>query len=112
MILNNIIMDKMDFHKRIRQARIDSHISQIKMAKMLYISRQTYIDIENGIRVPKADTIYKIAIITNHSVGYFFYDNYQLGDIHQIGFLLEQLPNEKRKWYLKLLKKIIEYECT
>lgn len=103
-------MNKINFIKKIRQARIDNHISQTQMAKMLNVSRQTYVDIENGIRVPRADIIYHISMITNHNVSYFFYDNYQLGDINQIGILLERLSDEKKQWYLKVLKKIIEYE--
>ena len=37
-------------------------------------------------------------------------ENYEMGDINQIGVLLERLPDEKKQWYLKLLKKIIEIE--
>ncbi|WP_305810248.1 helix-turn-helix transcriptional regulator [Photobacterium kishitanii] len=81
-----------------------------KMAEKLGISRQTYIDIENGVRIPKADTIYKISVITNQSINYFFYDNTEIGDIDQISILLEQLPESKKKWFFAVLKKIIECE--
>ena len=103
-------MNEIRIYKKIRQARMDAHISQIQMSKMLNISRQTYVDIENGIRVPRSDIIYQISIITNRNISYFFYENYEMGDINQIGVLLERLPDEKKQWYLKLLKKIIEIE--
>lgn len=80
------------------------------MAEKLGISRQTYLDIENGVRIPKADTIYKISIITNQSINYFFYDDVEIGDIDQISILLEQLPENKKKWFFEVLKKIIECE--
>ncbi|OBU47643.1 helix-turn-helix transcriptional regulator [Photobacterium phosphoreum] len=103
-------MIKIEFHNKIRQARIESHINQTQMANKLDISRQTYVDIEKGIRIPRADVIYKIAIITTKNISHFFYDDYQVGDINQIGFLLTNIPEERKKWYLKVLKKIIEFE--
>ncbi|OBU29784.1 helix-turn-helix transcriptional regulator [Photobacterium kishitanii] len=75
------------------------------MAEKLGISRQTYIDIENGVRIPKADTIYKISVITNQSINYFFYDNTEIGDIDQISILLEQLPESKKKVVFRGFKK-------
>ncbi|PSX16946.1 hypothetical protein C0W52_05075 [Photobacterium kishitanii] len=103
-------MNNISFDKKIKGSRIISNISQKKMAEKLGISRQTYIDIENGVRIPKADTIYKISVITNQSINYFFYDNTEIGDIDQISILLEQLPESKKKWFFAVLKKIIECE--
>ncbi|HIF9273842.1 TPA: helix-turn-helix domain-containing protein [Photobacterium damselae] len=103
-------MDKNNYHHKIKNARLKSRISQSEMSRLLNISRQTYIDIENGIRTPRADTIHKIAIVTNTSISYFYYDTYDFGDVDQIAFLIEQLPNEKKLWYINVLKKIIEYE--
>lgn len=103
-------MDKNKYCYKIKNARLKSRISQTEMARVLSISRQTYIDIENGIRIPRADTIYNIAIATKTSINYFYYDKYSFGNIDQIAFLIDQLPNEKKLWYINILKNIIEYE--
>lgn len=38
-------------HVLILRARKSQNITQLEMAKKLGISRQTYVDIENGVRV-------------------------------------------------------------
>ncbi|GAW46563.1 helix-turn-helix transcriptional regulator [Photobacterium damselae subsp. piscicida] len=59
-------------HVLILRARKSQNITQLEMAKKLGISRQTYVDIENGVRVPRVDLLNKISEITNKSVSYFF----------------------------------------
>ncbi|MGR5283051.1 helix-turn-helix transcriptional regulator [Photobacterium damselae] len=59
-------------HVLILRARKSQKITQLEMAKKLGISRQTYVDIENGVRVPRVDLLNKISEITNKPVSYFF----------------------------------------
>ncbi|WP_414478230.1 helix-turn-helix transcriptional regulator [Photobacterium damselae] len=58
-------------HVLILRARKSQKITQLEMAKKLGISRQTYVDIENGVRVPRVDLLNKISEITNKPVSYF-----------------------------------------
>ena len=51
-------------HNNIKTARIESKISQLEMSDLLKISRQSYIDIENGTRIPRSDVLFNISLIT------------------------------------------------
>ncbi|WP_080896398.1 helix-turn-helix transcriptional regulator [Photobacterium kishitanii] len=58
-------------HNKIKKARSELKISQLEMSNLLNISRQSYIDIENGTRIPRADLLFNISLITNKK-NYFF----------------------------------------
>ncbi|MBM5021162.1 helix-turn-helix transcriptional regulator [Vibrio parahaemolyticus] len=43
----------------------------MKMAKHLGMSRQTYSELETGVRPPRLDVIYGIAALTNRPIHWF-----------------------------------------
>ena len=49
------------FVQRLIGLRIGNQISQVEMAKVMGIARQTYIDIEKGKTEPRVSTLYKLA---------------------------------------------------
>ncbi|HIF9104958.1 TPA: helix-turn-helix transcriptional regulator [Photobacterium damselae] len=96
-------------HVLILRARKSQKITQLEMAKQLGISRQTYVDIENGVRVPRVDLLNKISEITNKPVSYFFERNNPM-DCERLLGLLAELEPKRRDWYMKLFEKILEEE--
>lgn len=57
--------------KRIRQARINSHISQSELGKVIGVSDKSVSAYESGRAVPSFEKITQIAKATNHSMNYF-----------------------------------------
>lgn len=47
-------------------------VSDYKVAKETGITRSTFTDWKNGVSIPKAPKIQKIAIFFNVSIGYFY----------------------------------------
>lgn len=68
-------MDKNKLHEKIRSARKTKEFSQVELAALLNVSRQTISNWEKGITVPDAKSLEQIAEILQVSVTYF------LGDI-------------------------------
>lgn len=59
---------------KILKARYRLRLSQDGMARLLGISKNTYINIETGKVKPKADVLYKLSNIINKNVAYFYHD--------------------------------------
>lgn len=57
------------YHK-IRDLREDNDISQVKCAKMLYVSKNTYIRYETGERIPPIDFMERVADLYNVTLDY------------------------------------------
>lgn len=51
----------LEFRNRLIKARKDQKFSQVAMAKSLGISRQTYLDLENGKTEPRLSMVIKLA---------------------------------------------------
>lgn len=60
------------YSNHIYEARQARKITQVKMAKLLNIARQTYIDMESGKTIPRADMLERISEITEFPIGFFF----------------------------------------
>ena len=56
--------------KRLRELREDSDLTQLECAKLVYISKNSYIRYENGERVPPLDTVKKFAEYYHVSIDY------------------------------------------
>lgn len=57
------------YHK-IRDLREDNDISQVKCAKLLYVSKNTYIRYETGERIPPIDFMERVADLYKVSIDY------------------------------------------
>lgn len=57
------------YHK-IRDLREDNDISQVKCAKMLYVSKNTYIRYETGERIPPIDFMERVADLYKVTLDY------------------------------------------
>ncbi len=55
---------------RLKDLRIDHDLTQEQCAKIAFISKNSYIRYENGIRVPPLDTIKLFAEYYNVSIDY------------------------------------------
>lgn len=99
-----MIDSKAQVAKRIKEAREWKGITQVKMAKMLDVARQTYLDIETGKTEPRVGTLSEIAEITERPLVWFVYGdtNVELHDVQyrqDVNRLLEyfsKLPHEIR----------------
>lgn len=60
-------------NERVKHAREYAAISQVEMAKMLGVARQTYLDLETGKTPPKVDMLVKISIITNRNIEWLIF---------------------------------------
>ena len=55
---------------RLKDLRIDHDLTQAQCAKIAFISKNSYIRYENGLRVPPLDTIKLFAEYYNVSIDY------------------------------------------
>ncbi|MEC6898373.1 helix-turn-helix transcriptional regulator [Photobacterium piscicola] len=94
-------------YRYIRKARIDSRISQQRMADLLGISRKTYYEIENGIRIPRTDVFYNISVITGVSIS-FLYGNEDKNTIDSLGVLFKRLSQNDKKTYIDEINFVIK----
>lgn len=62
---------------KILKSRYALNLTQRDMALLLGISRNTYIKIESGIIVPKADLLLKVSKLTNKKITYFYNNEYR-----------------------------------
>jgi transcriptional regulator with XRE-family HTH domain len=54
------------------QLKKEKGITDYKVAKETGITRSTFTDWKNGVSIPKAPKIHKIAIFFNVPIGYFY----------------------------------------
>lgn len=94
-------------HNNIKKARIELKISQIEMSDLLNISRQSYLDIENGTRIPRSDLLFNISLLTNKKIT-FFYGEHNPTKIEYIEFLFKGKTENEKKQYIKLLEQLIQ----
>lgn len=99
-----MIDSKSQVAKRIKEAREWKGITQVKMAKLLAVARQTYLDIETGKTEPRVRMLSEIAEITERPLVWFVYgdSNVELHDMQykqDVNRLLEcfsKLPHDAR----------------
>lgn len=60
----------MIFGKRLREARIERHMTQMEVAEAVNIAHRTYQNYEQGIREPAYETLVNLADILNVSTDY------------------------------------------
>ena len=94
-------------HNNIKTARKESKISQLEMSELLNISRQSYIDIENGTRIPRSDLLFNISLITNKNIT-FFYNEHHLSQLDKIAFLFQGKTEKEKNHYINLLESLIK----
>ncbi|KXF81169.1 helix-turn-helix transcriptional regulator [Enterovibrio coralii] len=99
-----MIDSKSQVAKRIKEAREWKGITQVKMAKLLEVARQTYLDIETGKTEPRVRMLSEIAEITERPLVWFVYGDADV-ELHDVQYkqdvnrLLEhfsKLPHEAR----------------
>ncbi|WP_412547357.1 MULTISPECIES: helix-turn-helix transcriptional regulator [Photobacterium] len=94
-------------HNNIKAARKESKISQLEMSDLLKISRQSYIDIENGTRVPRSDILFNISLITKKNIT-FFYNECHPSKIDTLISLFQGKTDIEKTYYIELLELLIE----
>lgn len=94
-------------HQKIKKARIESNISQLEMSELLSISRQSYIDIENGSRIPRSDLLFNISLISNKNID-FFYNKLDSIKLDQLTLLFQGKTEIEKDHYIELLELLIE----
>lgn len=99
-----MIDSKSQVAKRIKEAREWKGITQVKMAKMLDVARQTYLDIETGKTEPRVRMLSEIAEITERPLVWFVYGDDEVGlhdvqykqDVNRLLEYFSKLPHEAR----------------
>ncbi|MEC6814321.1 helix-turn-helix transcriptional regulator [Photobacterium toruni] len=94
-------------HQKIKKARMESNISQLEMSELLSISRQSYIDIENGSRIPRSDLLFNISLISNKNID-FFYNKLDSIKLDQLTLLFQGKTEIEKDHYIELLELLIE----
>lgn len=94
-------------HQKIKKARMESNISQLEMSELLSISRQSYIDIENGSRIPRSDLLFNISLIYNKNID-FFYNKLDSIKLDQLTLLFQGKTEIEKDHYIELLELLIE----
>ncbi|WP_434357685.1 helix-turn-helix domain-containing protein [Parasalinivibrio latis] len=100
-----MIDSKEQVAKRIKEAREWKGITQVRMAKLLDVARQTYLDIETGKTEPRVRMLSRIADITERPLMWFVYgdrnvevvDDEYKQDLARLMEQFSRLPHEARK---------------
>ncbi|MEC6831384.1 helix-turn-helix transcriptional regulator [Photobacterium toruni] len=82
-------------------------MSQLEMSELLSISRQSYIDIENGSRIPRSDLLFNISLIYNKNID-FFYNKLDSIKLDQLTLLFQGKTEIEKDHYIELLELLIE----
>lgn len=99
-----MIDSKSQVAKRIKDAREWKGITQVKMAKLLDVARQTYLDIETGKTEPRVRMLSEIAELTDRPLVWFVYGENEVGlhdiqykqDVNRLLEYFSKLPHEAR----------------
>ncbi len=99
-----MIDSKTQVAKRIKEAREWKGITQVKMAKLLDVARQTYLDIETGKTEPRVRMLSEIAELTDRPLVWFVYGENEVGsndiqykqDVNRLLEYFSKLPHEAR----------------
>lgn len=99
-----MIDSKSQVAKRIKEAREWKGITQVKMAKLLDVARQTYLDIETGKTEPRVRMLSEIAEFTDRPLVWFVYGETESGlhdvqykqDVNRLLEYFSKLPHEAR----------------
>ncbi|WP_159447855.1 helix-turn-helix transcriptional regulator [Photobacterium toruni] len=86
---------------------MESNISQLEMSELLSISRQSYIDIENGSRIPRSDLLFNISLISNKNID-FFYNKLDSIKLDQLTLFFQGKTEIEKDHYIELLELLIE----
>ena len=65
-------MDKKDFGKKIKLARVENDLTQDQLAKKIKTKQKNISRYETGASMPSIETLVKIADVLKKKVGYFF----------------------------------------
>ncbi|ATF09508.1 helix-turn-helix transcriptional regulator [Candidatus Enterovibrio altilux] len=99
-----MIDSKSQVAQRIKEAREWKRITQVNMAKLLEVARQTYLDIETGKTEPRIRILSEIAEITERPLVWFVYgdrgvtlhDVQYKQDVNRLLEYFSKLPHEAR----------------
>ena len=65
-------MDKKEFGKKIKLARVESDLTQEQLAEKIKTKQKNISRYETGASMPSIETLVKIANVLRKKVGYFF----------------------------------------
>ena len=65
-------MDKKEFGKKIKLARVESDLTKDQLAEKIKTKQKNISRYETGASMPSIETLVKIASVLNKKVGYFF----------------------------------------
>ncbi|WIG71444.1 helix-turn-helix domain-containing protein [Photobacterium damselae] len=101
--------ERIPFGKYIKQARTEANINQSELARQLNIARQTYLDIESGKTTPRADVLWKISILTEKPITYFFGIPSTLSPhIDELTQLIKHIPEPYQTRLTKILQDYVQ----
>ena len=65
-------MDKKEFGKRIKLARVENDLTQDQLAEKIKTKQKNISRYETGASMPSIETLIKIANVLRKKIGYFF----------------------------------------
>ena len=65
-------MDKKDFGKKIKLARVENDLTQDQLAEKIKTKQKNISRYETGASMPSIETLIKIASVLKKKIGYFF----------------------------------------
>ena len=90
--------------RRIREARVESRLSQADLAKGIGVSDKSVSSYEQGRSTPPFEKLKKIADSTNHPINYFTDDNSAYATIAQKLTAIERELSEVKKLFKEAKK--------
>lgn len=104
-LLMNKNVDYVALGKRIKEKRIQSHLTQEQLGEMCDLSTAHIGHIERGTRIPSVDVLFQISQILNVSIDYLIFDSVSNNNIlSNIDSMLKNNEPAKVNQFLNTIK--------
>ena len=104
-LLMNKNVDYVALGKRIKEKRIQSHLTQEQLGEMCDLSTAHIGHIERGTRIPSVDVLFQISQVLNVSIDYLIFDSVSNNNIlSNIDSMLKNNEPAKVNQFLNTIK--------
>lgn len=102
---------RIEIGKRLKEARTSCKpkITQQQMADRLGISRQAWLDMENGRSAPKSELLNDLSSILGKSINWIISGK---DPLYEISSIIESLSDDERNKLIELLDELAVIKCT
>jgi transcriptional regulator with XRE-family HTH domain len=104
-------MDYKILGNNIREVRKRAHITQEKLAEYIDVSAVFISQIENGMRKPSLETVYKLSLILKTPIDKFLENVIYIDDekdFDELTILLSNRNNKEKRFIIEIVKNMLD----